>query len=157
MRQFTTKPGVFRASKGGKVTTLLIYDEIGNETDIFPVNPTAFAQVVANLNPSDELVLRINSPGGNVFAGMTMYNTLRSFPGRKTVQIDGVCASIASVLAMAADEITIADNAFLMIHNPHIFVINGDSKRLKATAKTLDDLTEEVMIPAYQRSGKNSS
>ena len=67
----------------------------------------------------DDLVVRINSPGGYVMEGLAIYNALASakVAGRKvTIHIDGLAASMASVIAMVGDEIIMADNALMMIH-----------------------------------------
>lgn len=64
-----------------------------------------------------DITLRINSPGGDVFDGIAIYNDLLAYDGKVKVEVIGLAASIASIIAMAGDEITIADNAMMMIHN----------------------------------------
>jgi len=59
--------------------------------------------------------IRINSPGGDVWDGRAIYNMLASHPATKRVEIDGLAASAASVIAMAADEIRMAENGFLLV------------------------------------------
>ena len=65
-----------------------------------------------------DLNIYINSGGGSVFAGMAIYNMLKRHKGHKTVYVDGLAASIASIIALAGDKIIIPSNAFLMIHKP---------------------------------------
>ncbi|WP_330594436.1 Clp protease ClpP, partial [Clostridioides difficile] len=62
----------------------------------------------------------INSGGGSVFAGMAIYNMLKRHEGFKTVYVDGIAASIASVIALAGDRVVIPQNAYFMIHKPWI-------------------------------------
>lgn len=133
---------------------MLIYDEIGNDQDLFPVNPTAFAVALNKLSGVSELVLRMNCPGGDVFAGVAMYNAFRQFPGKKIVQVDGICASIATVIAMGADEVIMAESSMFMVHNPWGIAI-GDAPKLRARADDMDNVAEATMIPAYARSGKS--
>jgi len=63
------------------------------------------------------VTVNINSPGGDLFEGLTIYNQLREYPGKVTVKILGLAASAASIIAMSGDEIQIGRSAFLMIHN----------------------------------------
>lgn len=65
-----------------------------------------------------DLNIYVNSGGGSVFAGLAIYNMLLRHKGKKTVYVDGIAASIASVIALAGDEIIIPSNAFMMIHKP---------------------------------------
>src|ERR1019366_1254050 len=87
--------------------------------------------------------LRINSPGGNVFEGLTIYNLLASHPAKVAVHIDGLAASIASVIAMAGNTIEIADNGMLMIHNAWGVGI-GQASDLRKTASVLDSVTGNI-------------
>lgn len=93
--------------------------------------------------------VRINSPGGEVFEGVAIFNALARYPGHVTAYIDGAAWSIASVIAMGAARIHAADNAQIMIHNPAAFLFGGadDFRRI---ATTLDN-TKESLITAYQR------
>jgi ATP-dependent Clp endopeptidase proteolytic subunit ClpP len=81
----------------------------------------------------------INSPGGDVFEGVAMYNALSRFKGTKHVFIDGLAASAASFIAMSGDTITTAFNAMWMIHNPWGVVI-GNANDMREIAKTLDTI-----------------
>ncbi|MED4162471.1 Clp protease ClpP [Halalkalibacterium halodurans] len=92
----------------------------------------------------DELNIYINSPGGSVFAGLAIYNMLSRNKAKKKVYIDGVAASIASVIALAGDEIYIPSNAFMMIHNPWTWAI-GNAKDLRKIADDLDQIAKGAM------------
>ena len=99
-----------------------------------------------------ELNLIINSGGGDVLEGFAIYNLLNSFEGRINVQVD-FAASMASVIAMAGDEITMMDNSsIMMIHRPW-GVAGGNSEDFRKQADTLDKM-EEMLLNIYaDRSG----
>ena len=83
-----------------------------------------------------DLNIYINSAGGSVFAGIAIYNMLLRHQGFKTVYVDGMAASIASVIALAGDRVIVPSNAFLMIHKPWAECVgNADACR-----KMADDL-----------------
>nr|WP_262504354.1 ClpP-like prohead protease/major capsid protein fusion protein [Sphingobium sp. KCTC 72723] len=91
--------------------------------------------------------MRINSPGGYVMEGLAIFNAIvgAKAAGRKvTVHIDGLAASMASVIAMAGDEIIMADNALMMIHNPWDVAI-GDARELRAAADKLDIIRDQLV------------
>lgn len=90
------------------------------------------------------LNIYINSGGGSVFAGMAIYNMLLRHKGRKTVYIDGIAASIASVIALAGDEIIMPSNAFLMIHKPQS-ECEGNSDDFRKAAELLDAAETGIM------------
>jgi ATP-dependent Clp protease protease subunit len=94
------------------------------------------------------LKISINSGGGDVFAGQAIHSILRRHKAHKTVYIDGLAASIASVVAMAGDRVVMPKNAMMMIHNPWT-VAMGDARDFRKLADTLDQL-REGLIAAYQ-------
>lgn len=98
------------AVEAGKATEIDLYDEIG----FWGVRAKDFR---ARLKDAGDIVLRINSPGGDVFDGIAIHNDLLQHKGNVRVEIVGLAASIASIIAMAGDEVVIAPNAFFMIHN----------------------------------------
>ena len=83
------------------------------------------------------LKLHINSPGGSVFEGLAIYNSLKNHPAHVVTEIDGMALSIASIVALAGDEVRMAGNALYMIHNPWSMTI-GDSKEMRSMADRLD-------------------
>lgn len=91
----------------------------------------------------------INSPGGDVFAGATMYSLLAAHPGRVRVYIMGIAASAASVVAMAGDEVYISPVGYLMIHDPWS-VIAGNARQLEKEAQVLREIGEGV-LSAYEK------
>lgn len=95
------------------------------------------------------LHVRINSPGGDVFDGIAIYNRLRQHKAKKIVYIDGLAASIASIIALAGDEIKIGEAALFMIHLPWTFSM-GNRMELENTVNRLMDV-EEQMLGIYSK------
>ena len=96
--------------------------------------------------------MRINSPGGEVFDGIAIYNELRAHKARKIVQVDGYAASIATVIAMAGDEIVLGTGTAMMIHGPSTFAW-GPADTMRETADMLDKVAVG-MVDAYARFNK---
>ncbi len=101
-----------------------------------------------SLGDINEIDVRINSPGGGVFAGAAIYNTLKRYKAKINIYIDGLCASIATVVAMSGDTINMGRTAMMMIHNPLTPPVGGNSKELRKIADDLDKI-KEVSIGAY--------
>lgn len=95
-----------------------------------------------------DLNIYINSPGGSVFAGLAIYNILKRSSGKKTCYIDGLAASIASVICMAGDEIIMPSNSFLMIHKPWSGCW-GNAEELRKSADDLD-IIEQGIVDVYK-------
>ena len=86
----------------------------------------------------------INSGGGSVFAGMAIYNMLKRHKGYKTVYVDGLAGSIASVIALAGDKIIIPKNAYFMIHKPWC-ACGGNANDFREMANTLDKVEQGIL------------
>jgi ATP-dependent Clp protease protease subunit len=97
---------------------------------------------------SGDIVVWINSPGGDVFAAAQIYNALKEYPGKVTVKIDGLAASAASVVAMAGDEVLMSPVSYMVIHNPATIAIGDSDEMLRAKA-ILDEIKEGI-INAYE-------
>jgi|DEB0MinimDraft_3_1074331.scaffolds.fasta_scaffold63386_2 ATP-dependent protease ClpP protease subunit len=138
----------------GDSAEILLYDEIG-ESFFGGYSAKDFATELASVGNVSEIHLRINSPGGSVFDGFAMYNTLKRHPARVVVDIDGMALSIASVIAMAGDEIRMAENAQMMIHNPYT-VVAGTSKDMRDTADILDSLKDGILSSYANHSNLNN-
>jgi ATP-dependent Clp endopeptidase proteolytic subunit ClpP len=148
------KPWIFTAKAGG-VLEILLYEVIGQ--DFWTGEGTtakSFAEDLKAAGAVSKIHLRVNSPGGSVFDGLAIYNTLLSHGAKVTAQVDGLAASIASVIIMAASEISMGDNAMMMIHNPST-VIAGDSNDMRKMAETMDKV-KTSMITAYRRHSTQS-
>ena len=96
---------------------IYIYEDIG-EGWFGGLTAKAFSDTMREIGDVSALDIYINSPGGSVFDGVAIYNQIKRFNGEKIIHIDGIAASIASVIAMAGDEIRIASNGMMMIHDP---------------------------------------
>lgn len=113
-----------------------------NDTDSCP------SDVLEALNGlTGDLDIYINSGGGSVFSGMSIYNILSRYKGNKTVYVDGLAGSIASVIAMVGDKIVMPKNSFLMIHKP-LCMVGGNANDFRKMADTLDTI-EQGIINVY--------
>jgi ATP-dependent Clp protease protease subunit len=99
-----------------------------------------------------DVVVSINSPGGDYFEGLAIYNLLRDHPAKVTVKIAGIAASAASVIAMAGDEVQIARAGFIMIHNTWV-VAAGDRHSLRDVADWLQPFDETAIDIYAARTG----
>ena len=95
-----------------------------------------------------DIVLYVNSPGGDCVAASQIYTMLMEYKGRVTVKIDGIAASAASVIAMAGTEVLMAPTALLMVHNP-LTVAIGDTEEMQKAIDMLDEVKESI-ITAYE-------
>lgn len=100
------------------------------------------------LKPGEEFEVDINSGGGSVFIGNTIYNKLVEMNPRPVVNIIGEASSIASIIAMAGSKVRIAENAVMLLHKPSILFTGGNSDELKKDADNLDTI-ESAMIKTY--------
>ena len=94
------------------------------------------------------IILHINSPGGDCIAASQIYTMLMDYPHDVTVQIDGMAASAASVIAMAGTKVCMSPTSMMMIHNPFT-VAMGDSEEMRKAIQLLDEVKESI-INAYQ-------
>lgn len=128
---------------------IYIYDEIGG----WGVSAKRFTENLISLGNLSHINLHIHSPGGDVFEGIAIYNQLKNHNAHITVFIDGLAASMASVIAMVGDEVIMPKNAMMMIHKPW-GVAWGDADDVRSYADLLDKV-ENVLIPAYmEKTGK---
>jgi len=103
-----------------------------------------------------QIDLHINSPGGDVFDGITIYNLLKQHDAKVTTYIDGLAASIASVIALAGDKVYMAENALFMVHNPYGFAM-GDANEMRKTADVLDKVRGSMITTYMTKTGKQES
>ena len=99
-----------------------------------------------------QINIYINSYGGSVFEGTAIYNQLKRHPARKTVYVDGFACSIASVIAMAGDEVVMPRNALMMVHNMWMGVC-GNAAELRKAADDLDKINEAGRAAYLQKAG----
>ncbi len=129
-----------------------VFDQIGY--DSWTGGGVTAASIKARLAQmaGGDVVVNVNSPGGDMFEGLAIYNLLRAHDGSVSVRVFGLAASAASLVAMAGSQIEIAKSGFLMIHNAWVLAA-GNRHDLRAIAETLDPF-DAVMAGIYaDRSG----
>ena len=129
---------------------LSIFDDIG----AFGVSAKSFLNDLASAQ-GDSVRVEINSPGGDVFAGLAIYNGLRNSGKKVNVRVLGLAASAASLVAMAGDTIEMPENSFMMVHNPWGFAIGG-ADDMRDTADMLDKLGASLASTYAKRTGKSA-
>ena len=140
-------------NRGARRGEIWLYDEVGDAM-FGGMSAKLFAEQLTALGQVDSINLRINSPGGSVFDGLAIYNALKRHPARIHVDIDGIAASIASVIAMVGETINIAANGMMMIHDPHGVVV-GNSADMRQTADVLDQVKRSLVDTYAARTGKD--
>ena len=132
---------------------IVLYAPIGESWFGDAVSAKSFSDELKKLDPSvNEITVRINSPGGDVFDGIAIYNRLKQHKAKIIVQIDGLAASIASIIALAGDEINMGEGALFMIHLPWTFTY-GNRKELDMTIERLIDIEEQLVSIYAKKTG----
>jgi len=137
------------AASAGETATIQIFDQIGE--DWFGGNGLSgkqFSDVLAEVG-NGPLLVEINSPGGNVWDGLSIYNQLRGRKAPVTTRVVGIAASIASIIALAGDKVEMADAALMMIHDPS-GMASGTSEDMRKMADALDQHAE-VLVGVYAK------
>ncbi|MEV7140759.1 head maturation protease, ClpP-related [Streptomyces tauricus] len=127
---------------------LMLYDEIGGW---FGSTADEFIADLRDVT-SPNLRVRVNSPGGSVFEGIAIANALRSHPANVTVQVDGIAASIASVIAMAGNRIEMSPNTMLMIHDASGLCM-GNAADMAEMQELLDLISDNIADAYSSRAG----
>ena len=141
------KPDWFKvvAAKDNEEAQILLFDYVG-----WPYNdPRDLVHALADMG---DVTVRINSPGGDVFDGASIFNALSSHKGNVTTRIEGLAASIASVIAMAGKKVQAYDNTLMMIHNAWTIVI-GNQYEMRDVADLLEKIDGNI-LDAYQKKTK---
>lgn len=145
-----------QAAGDGKSAEMFIYGAVGFDPWEDAVTLSSFAAQLRDLGDIETIDLHINSPGGDVFEGVAIGNLLTQHKARKIVHIDGLAASIASVIAMSGDEIYIAENAAVMIHNAWGISV-GDHRDMLDTAELLERLDGQIARTYAARTGRKDA
>ncbi|MDB5053141.1 MAG: hypothetical protein JWM44_1191 [Bacilli bacterium] len=137
------------SKKADNSAELILYGEIADQESWWgdTVTPKQMLDELKALGEVTEITVRINSGGGDVFAGVAIHSMLKRHKAKIIVYVDGIAASIASIIAMAGDEIIMPSGAMLMIHNPWSWQV-GEAKDFRKMADTLDTIRDS-MIPIY--------
>ncbi|PCF95268.1 ClpP-like prohead protease/major capsid protein fusion protein [Vreelandella nigrificans] len=103
----------------------------------------------------EPITLHINSPGGNVTDALAIFNNLRAYAGTVTAFVDGLAASAATLVMLAADEVVMSAHSLVMVHNPWT-VAMGDSSEMRRSAETLDKAANEMITLYAERTGHSA-
>lgn len=141
------------ADAGGDVT-IYLYDVIVSDDWYGGISATTFVQQLAQLSVPN-IHLRINSPGGDVFSARAMEAAIREHPSNIVAHVDGVAASAASFLAIACDQVVMADGAFFMIHRGSCMAW-GTGDDLRATAALLDKVDASLVSSYANKTGQSA-
>ncbi len=132
---------------------VFLYGAIGGGFFDEGVTAKDFVAEINKHKKADEIVMMIDSPGGNVLEGLTIYNALASHGAKITAHVQGLAGSIASVILQAADTRIIADNSFVMIHEPHGFG-SGTAGDLRNLADVLEKTRDSILNSYVKRAGE---
>jgi ATP-dependent Clp endopeptidase proteolytic subunit ClpP len=128
----------YEINNGVDVTDVYLFNDIGT----FGISAQSFVEEIKEYEEK-ELAIHINSLGGEVFDGMAIYSIIQRRKAKTTVYIEGIAASIASVIALAADEVIMSENSLLMIHNAW-GGSSGDASEMRKQADVLDKISNEI-------------
>lgn len=142
---------VFAAADKGDDLVIDIFDAIGKRWDGEGITAKAIAKTLAESPKSKRVVVRINSPGGEVFEGNTIVALLRESGKTIRTEVHGLAASMGSIIALAGDEIVMAEGSLMMIHNPWGFAM-GDSRTMRRHADRLDKIRGGLLDRYAERS-----
>lgn len=140
-------------AKGNNTGELMLYGDIASSTwwgD--EITPKDFKADLDNLGDIQALNIYINSSGGDVFAGQAIYSMLKRHSATKNVYIDGLAASIASLIAMAGDRIIMPANAMMMVHRAWT-VAMGNSNDFRKLAEDMDKIDESIITVYEAKTG----
>lgn len=155
MSRLMNRRGEYRvrnAAKDSGVTEILMYDEIGEDPWFGGgVSAKQFAEDLQAID-TEEIHLRVNSPGGDVFEGLAMLNAIRRHPARVVAIVDGLAASAASFLVMGADEVVMSRNSELMIHDAHGMAM-GNAETMRELADLLAKQSDNIAAVYAAKAG----
>ncbi len=144
-------PGVVAADSSDK--SISIYGRIGKTDDGTGITANRIGAALRAIGKQD-IVVNVNSPGGDFFEGVAIYNLLREHQAKVTIRVLGVAASAASVIAMAGDEILMGDSSHIMIHNAWAVAVGNRHDFTKAAGRLA--VFDVAMAEVYaERSGTN--
>lgn len=145
--------GIFRAESSADEATIYLYDTIVSDDFFGGVSAISFAKELNSIK-APVIHLRINSPGGDVFAARAMETAVREHGSTIIAHIDGLAASAASYLALAADKVVISDGGFYMIHKAWTLAF-GNADDLLETASLLEKIDDSLINTYANETGQN--
>lgn len=143
----------FQMKATNNVAQIDIFGEIvGEKWFDEETSAVSFRDALKELGDVSTINLSINSGGGSVFDGIAIYNMLKSHKATVNVYVEGLAASIASVIAMAGDTITMRSGSMLMIHRPFT-VLQGNAEEMRKAAETLEKMGDNIVDIYSERTG----
>ena len=141
-------------NKSSSTAEILLYGGVGEDVwDESSVSAKQFSDALKDLPKGvSQIDLRINSPGGSVFDGVSIYERLKSHRAKVTAYVDGISASIATIIMMAADEIVISEGGMVMIHKPMAGVY-GNTTEMEQMVNLLDKIESQMTSIYSKRTG----
>ncbi len=134
---------------------IVIYGSIGHNPYEEGISSKQVLEEIRKMPKSvTQVDIRINSPGGDCFDGIAIFNLLKEIKAKKTVYIDGLAASMASIIALVGDEVIMGEGALYMVHLPWTFAM-GNRIDLESTTGLLMDIEEQMISIYSRRSGKD--
>jgi ATP-dependent Clp protease protease subunit len=138
------------AVRNGDAAALYIYDVISAD---WGVSAMGVIDAIGAAGDAKTLNVYINSPGGDVFEGRAIMAALGRFAGKKVAHIDSLCASAATSIALACDEVVMSDGAFFMIHNAQ-GICFGDKADMRDMADTMEKVEGAIVNDYTTKTGK---
>jgi|GEM_PF-2263079 len=132
--------------------TIYVYDVIGSD---WGVSAMSVIQAITQAGDSETLTVRVNSPGGDVFESKAIIAAIQSFKGKTVAIIDGLCASAATSIAIACNEVEMASGALFMIHNASGMAY-GDKTDMRNTADLLEKVEGTIVAGYVEKTGKDA-
>lgn len=149
-----SKPTSIVAKKDEDVYDMFIYDVIGADT-FGGIGARQVADELKNVPDGSTINVRINSPGGDVFDGLAIYNLLSQKKGKKVCFVDGLAASIASVIAMGGDKVVMASESEMMIHEAWTMTA-GNATELRSLADRLETSNANISAIYQRKTGQSA-
>ncbi|MFZ4702351.1 MAG: head maturation protease, ClpP-related [Candidatus Methylumidiphilus sp.] len=134
---------------------ILVYDRIGKESGS-GISASDVSNALRDIPPAKQILVRINSPGGNLWDGIAIHNLLNERRQFVTCQVDGIAASSASLIAISGKTTRMPESGLLMIHLPRIGAF-GTSEELRAEAQKLDRHTDTLTTSYAKKSGRSTA
>ena len=145
-------PRPLNASKSGDTASIYVYDVISAD---WGVSALSVIDAINQAGDAKTLNIHINSPGGDVFEGRAIMSAISAFRGKTVAKIDSLCASAATSIALACDEVEMADGAAFMIHNAHGMAY-GDKAALRHTADVMEKIEGSIVNDYTSKTGKSA-
>lgn len=142
----------FHCQADDDVAEIFLYDVIGSDFFSQGISAKQFANEWVAIRQRSKIIVRINSPGGDVYEGMAIRSLLMEERDKLEVRVDGLAGSIASVIALSSDTVYISDGGAFFVHDPWAVAI-GTANELRTVADNLDTVTEQIVEIYHQYTG----